>query len=78
MSLDIVQGILSRSEITATAQDLDDSWGGQRQNDLSGCISMEMDYQSEQFNDSNILNADTSNWDPFDDADKFERLAAAQ
>ena len=73
MALDIVQGTLSESEIQVP--ELDDSWGGNA--NISNHMSMEMVDPSDSLGEQDILNADTSSWDPFDDADKFERLAAA-
>jgi hypothetical protein len=78
MSLDIVSNLLQGSEITVSEQDLNDSYGNANdRSNVSGNFSMELDEVPGMLTDQNILSADTSNWDPFDDADKFERLAAA-
>ena len=71
IALDVVQGLLSRAEITAPAS-LDDS----RQDAMSANVSMELggDSQNNSVNHG-VFGVDTSNWDPFADADKFEALA---
>ena len=51
-----------------------DDWGDRSR--LSGNISMELGNSKTDMED--ILNADTSNWDPFRDAHKFEALAAQE
>lgn len=37
-----------------------------------------MELAGRPMTDDDILNADTSTWDPFKDADKFDALAAAE
>ena len=66
--------MLAKSELLADESDeevLD--WG---QNDSEN-IPMELGEKAD-ITDDDILNADTSNWDPFRDADKFEALAQAE
>ena len=72
LSLEIVQSVLSKSELLANEDDESGDWGDDPdQNDSTefGKPFNEMD---------DILNADTSDWDPFRDAHKFEALAAAE
>ena len=73
IALDVVQSLLSRAEITATSQSLDDS----RQDAMSANnISMELggDSQNNSVNHG-VFGVDTTHWDPFVDAEKFEALA---
>ena len=67
--LQIVQGLLAKCEIMATEEEEED-WALE----VSQEQSMEIKDQSME----DILNADTSMWDPFRDAHKFEALAAAE
>ena len=72
IALDIVQSLLSRAEIKATSQSLDDS----RQDAMSANnISMELggDSQNNSVNHG-VFGVDTTHWDPFVDAEKFEAL----
>jgi len=71
LCLEIVQSVLQRSELLATEEDEEqDDWAtGHDSQEVSMELGGGMD---------DILNADTSNWDPFRDADKFEALAAAE
>ena len=69
LCLQIVQGLLAKSEIMATDEEEED-WALE----VSQEQSMEIKDQSME----DILNADTSMWDPFRDAHKFEALAAAE
>lgn len=69
LCLQIVQGLLAKSEIMATEEEEED-WALE----VSQEQSMEIKDQSME----DILNADTSMWDPFRDAHKFEALAAAE
>ena len=57
--------MLTKSELMENEDD-EDEWG----NGESG-TSMEL-------GNSDIMDADTSTWDPFRDAHKFEALAAAE
>lgn len=78
MCMNIVQSLLTKSEVLQIEEEEDEqntTWG-QNHGD-SQEISMELNHKS--FNDmDDILNADTSVWDPFRDAHKFEALAAAE
>ena len=74
MCLDIVQGLLTKSELIANDYDEDDEpWAMPS----SGNVSIDLGDKAETSYDD-ILNTDTSNWDPFRDADKFEALAIAE
>ena len=70
IALDLVQQTLSKAEITASSQNLDDS---RQEEPTSANISMELgnDSQNNSVNHG-VLGVDTSHWDPFADADKFE------
>ena len=72
LSLEIVQSVFSKSELMGNDDD-SELWGdepdGQNDSNDYGKPFNEMD---------DILNADTSDWDPFRDAHKFEALAAAE
>ena len=68
ISLEIVQGLLTKAELLGAYEEEDED-----------CVNQEDD--DEPFGnrtDEDILNQDTSTWDPFRDADKFEALAAAE
>ena len=69
--LEIVQGLLTKSDLIATEEEDADEWD---RGPPSGNISMELGNSKTDMED--ILNADTSQWDPFRDAHKFEALAA--
>jgi len=73
MCLDIVQGLLTKSELIANDDEDEDEWAGPD----SGNVSMELGGKADT-TDDDILNADTSNWDPFRDAHKFDALALAE
>jgi len=60
--------------LIANEEDEDDELWGKPD---SGNVSMEMGDKAETSCDD-ILNADTSSWDPFRDAHKFEALAIAE
>ena len=67
--------MLTKSEILAVEEEDEvDEWDRSR---MSGNISMELGNTSKT-DMEDILNADTSNWDPFRDAHKFEALAAQE
>ena len=64
---------MSKAEIKATPENLDDS----RQDAMSANISMELGGDSANNSvNHGVFGVDTSNWDPFADADKFEQLAS--
>lgn len=73
IALDVVQSLLSKAEITATSQNLDDS-----RQDANASANISMELGGDSANNSvnhGVFGVDTSNWDPFADADKFEELA---
>jgi len=71
LSLEIVQSVLSKSELLGNDEDEEENEWNDDQNESA-------EY-GKSFNDmDDIMNADTSDWDPFRDANKFEALAAAE
>ena len=76
LCMNIVQSLLGKSEVIQTEEEEEAEalWGTTADGED---ISMELAYNSKNDMDD-ILNADTSAWDPFRDAHKFEALATAE
>ena len=70
MSLEIVQGLLARSEIMANEEEENEDWALD--------VSNELGNSKNDLSLNDILSADTSQWDAFRDAHLFEQRAAAE